>query len=341
MAIAVLHRIFAFIFIGLGLLFSQQESTNQPRAQQTPAQQQPSNSSPASETQKSGQQPATPEKTSEPAQKPTPKAHQTSKEKAWQLLDTACTGDKTIARATAVGVLGLLPGNARAREMAEKALADEKAEVRSAAAVALGAMHSKASIAKLRKAADDQDPSVALAAAYSLIELHDDSGYEVYYGVLTGERKGKKGGIASQTAILRDPKKMVELGIQEGIGFIPFAGIGWQAFKVIRKGDPSPVRAAAAKILTNDPDPDTTKALADAVADKNWVVRTAVLEALAKRGDPSILDTVELYMDDDKDAVKYTAAAAVLRLSTIKESGTPVKQKRKRRRILRSQKSDG
>ena len=83
--------------------------------------------------------------------------------------------------------------------MAEKALTDEKPEVRSSAAAALGAMHSKASIAKLREAADDQDPSVALAAAHALIALKDDSGYEVYYEVLTGERKGGKGVIASQS----------------------------------------------------------------------------------------------------------------------------------------------
>ena len=173
-------------------------------------------------------------------------------------------------------------------------------------------MQSKASIAKLREAADDQDPSVALAAAHSLIQLNDDSGYEVYYEVLTGKRKGKKGLIASQTAVLKDPKKMAELGIQEGIGFIPFAGMEWQAFKVIRKGDSSPIRAAAAKVLTKDPDRSTTKALADALGDKNWVVRAAALEALTGRGDPSVLDTVELYMFDDKDTVKYTAAAAVL-----------------------------
>jgi len=48
-------------------------------------------------------------------------------------------------------------------------------------------------------------------------------------------------------------------------------------------------------------------------------VRAAALEALAKRGDPSVLDTVQLYVSDEKDAVKYTAAAAVLRLMAIKE----------------------
>jgi HEAT repeat protein len=203
-------------------------------------------------------------------------------------------------------------------------------------------MHSKASIAKLREAADDRDPSVALAAAHALIQLSDDSGYEVYYEVLTGERKAGKGLIASQTAVLKDPKKMAELGIQEGIGFIPFAGMGWQAFKAIQKDDSSPVRAAAAKVLTKDPDPATTKALADAMGDKSWVVRAAALEALAERGDPSVLDTVELYMADDKDAVKYAAAATFLRLSAIKESGAPVRQKKRRRRswTLRRKKSE-
>ncbi len=322
MPTAVLPRI-AFVFIASCLLFSQQGSTNPPVARQTnaPAQQQPANSSP------------TPPENQKP--------ERTAKAKAWQLLHTACTGDKTNARATAVGVLGLLPDNTQAREIAEKALTDEKPEVRSSAAAALGAMHSKASIAKLREAADDQDPSVTLAAAHALIALNDDSGYEVYYEVLTGERKGGKGRMASQTAVLKDPKKMAELGIQEGLGFIPFAGMGWQAFKTIRKDDSSPIRAAAVKVLTKDPDPATTKALADAVGDKSWVVRAAALEALAERRDPSVLDTVQLYMSDDKDEVKYAAAAAVLRLTAIKESGAPVGQKKRRGRwTLRRKKSE-
>ena len=323
MPTAILPRISAFVFIASCLLLSQQESTNPPVTRQTngPAQQQPANSSP------------TPPQNQEPGRTP--------KEEAWNLLHTACTGDKPSVRATAVGVLGLLPDNTQAREIAEKALADEKPEVRSSAAAALGAMHSKASIAKLREAADDQEPSVALAAARALIALNDDSGYEVYYEVLTGERKAGKGLIASQKAVLKDPKKMAELGIQEGLGFIPFAGIGWRAFKAIQKDDSSPVRAAAAKVLIKDPDPATTKALTDAVGDKSWVVRAAALEALAERGDPSVLDTVELYLYDDRDDVKYAAAAAVLRLSAIKESGASDRQKKKKRRwTLKRKKSE-
>ena len=85
------------------------------------------------------------------------------------------------------------------------------------------------------------------------------------------------------------------------------------------KDDSSPVRAAAAKVLANDPDPATTKALAEAAGDKSWLVRAAALEALAKRGDTSVLNKIAEHMDDDKTAVKYTAAAAVLRLTAIRE----------------------
>jgi HEAT repeat protein len=113
---------------------------------------------------------------------------------------------------------------------------------------------------------------------------------------------------------------MAALGFEEGIGFIPFAGIGWGAIKAIAKDDSSPVRAAAAKVLARDPDPATTKALTDAAGDKSWIVQAAALEALGKRGDRSALNTVEKYMSDEKDAVRYTAAAAVLRLTAIKEA---------------------
>ena len=122
---------------------------------------------------------------------------------------------------------------------------------------------------------------------------------------------------------------MAQLGFEEGIGFIPFAGIGWQAIKVIRKDDSSPVRAAAAKVLAQDPDPAVTKALADAVGDKSWLVRAAALEALAKRGNSSVLDTVQLYVSDEKDAVRFTAAAAVLRLTAIQESSLSVIKRKK------------
>jgi HEAT repeat protein len=245
------------------------------------------------------------------------------------MLERACTGEKTSDRATAIRVLGLLPKDSKAVRVTVKALRDNKAEVRAAAAAALGDMNSRKSIPKLRIALDDKDPSVALAAAHALELMGDNSAYEVYYEVLNGERKTGKGLIASQTSILSDPKKMAQLGFEEGIGFIPFAGIGWGAIKAITKDDTSPIRAAAAKVLAKDPDPATTKALTEAAGDKSWLVRAAALEALAKRGDPSVLETVKVYMDDENKVVEYTAAAAVLRLTAIQEAGSAARRKEK------------
>jgi HEAT repeat protein len=335
-----LPRIFALVLMASCLVFARQQSTNpaSPPPKSAPAQEQPANPSVRPPTDKPERQPPTQPQPNGPGQRPTatPKAPKAPKEEAWDILNTACTGDRTSGRATAIRVLGLMPNDAKALKLAEKALTDDKAEVRSAAAAALGDMKSRTSIPKLREALDDNDPSVALAAAHSLELMHDESAYEVYYEVLTGQRKAGRGLIASETSVLKDPKKMAQLGFEEGIGFIPFAGIGWEAVKTITKDDSSPIRAAAAQVLGKDPDPATTKALAHAAGDKSWLVRAAALEALAKRGDPSVLDTVKLYMSDEKDTVKYTAAAAVLRLTAIKESG-PVgvegkKEKEKKRK---------
>jgi HEAT repeat protein len=234
---------------------------------------------------------------------------------AWKMLVAGCEGNSFSERTKAVRVLGLLPNDSRARKLAEKALEDERPEVRLSAAAALGDMRSRASIPKLRKALDDTDVSVALAAANSLLTLHDKSGYEVYYEVLTQQKKASKGLIASQMSTLRDPKKIALLGFEEGIGFVPFASIGWSAIKQIRKDDTSPVRAAAVRRLTDDRDPETTKALINATQDNSWLVRAAALEALARRGDRSALSTVELGLNDEKEDVRFTAAAATVHLS--------------------------
>ncbi len=247
---------------------------------------------------------------------------QVTKEDAWQVLQTACTQDKTTSRTSAVRALGLITSNTRARKLAEQALVDDNPDVRVAAADALGEMNARNSVLKLRKALNDSDPTVALAAAHSLELMHNSSAYQVYYEVLAGERKTHRGLLASQTAALNDPGAIAKLGIREGMSFVPYGGLGWGAVKAFTKDDTSPVRAAAARALVDDPDPAATKVLTDAAGDKSWIVRAAVLEALAKRGNPDTLDVVQLYVYDEKDVVRYTAAAAVLRLTAIRESNT-------------------
>jgi len=240
---------------------------------------------------------------------------QTPLQKAWDILDAGVKEKSYTKRHDAVLALGLLAGESRAKVMAETALDDRDTQVREAAAITLGRLHSSSSIPKLEQALNDKEISVVLAAAHSLWTLHDKRGYEVYYEILMGERKGGKGLIAGQEEILKDRKKLAELGFEQGIGFSPFTGIGWEVFKMLRKDDVSPVRAAAATVLADDPDPRSAQALVLSCTDKSWIVRAAALAALARRGDRAFLEDVEPHTADEKDEVRYTAAAATIRLS--------------------------
>lgn len=240
-------------------------------------------------------------------------------EKAWRILQEGFGGANSDRRAKAVRALGLLTGSREAEKAAVGGLKDEKPNVRLAAATALGSMHAEHAAGNLEEALGDPEPSVVLAAANSLLLLHDDVGYDTYYEVLTGEKRASKGLIKEQLDTLKDKKKMAELGFEQGIGFIPFAGIGYEVFKTVTKNDSSPLRAAAALKLVDDPEPDAAEALVKASGDKNFAVRAAALEALALRGDRSLLPKISGALDDDKDLVRFTAAACVVHLSALPE----------------------
>jgi HEAT repeat protein len=245
------------------------------------------------------------------------------KHKAWDMLLTALLSNRASERTNGVRALGLLKGNLDARQVAEQALGDRNAEVRRAAATALGQMHAKESIPKLEGALSDKSVVVVMAAAQSLRELEDAKpAYSVCYDLLTGERKSNDGLIAQQLQTLKDPKQLAEIGFSEGIGFVPFAGIGWDAWRTMHKKDPNPVRAVAATLLAKDPDPASAHALVKATGDKNWIVRAAALEAIAQRGDASLLPHVAAKLSDKNERVRYSAAAAVIRLSAAEPSKT-------------------
>jgi len=241
--------------------------------------------------------------------------------KAWDMLTTAAFSKRTQERTNGIRALGLLNENSRARELAENALSDPKPPVRAAAATALGQMRAKESISKLEHALADKNVAVVMAAAHSLREMKQDkSANEVYFELLTGERKSGDGVVAQQLSTLKDPKQLAKIGISEGVGFIPFAGIGWDAYRAMHKKDPNPVRAVAATYLAHDPDPASAQALVKATRDKNWIVRAAAVEAIAQRGDPSLAPKVRLKFTDNQPKVRYTAAAAYIRLNAIGES---------------------
>jgi HEAT repeat protein len=109
----------------------------------------------------------------------------------------------------------------------------------------------------------------------------------------------------------------------QSIGFLPYGGYGREALHAWKKRSAAPTRAAAARELAGDPDPRSGHALAKVVSDKDWSVRAAAIEAIAKRGDPALLVDIVPAMSDRKDVVRYSAAAGVLRLGRIaQENGS-------------------
>jgi HEAT repeat protein len=89
----------------------------------------------------------------------------------------------------------------------------------------------------------------------------------------------------------------------------------------------TPAHVNALKKLANDPDLRIGRALVKATSDKHWAVRVAALDAIARHGDVNLTGVVTTHMDDKKAAVRFTAAAAVLRLSSlVSASNAPIAQ---------------
>lgn len=252
-------------------------------------------------------------------------------DRSWTILQTGLSEKNTDNRAASVHLLGMLAGDPKASQLAMKALSDEKPEVREAATAALGGIKDRSSIPALKDTIqNDKDAGVVLGAARALIAMNDPFGYGVFYAVLTGEKKSGASLMEEQKKMLKDPKRLAQFGFEQGVGFVPFGGIGLTVVKSLTKDDVSPVRAAAAKVLADDPDPKSLAALEQATGDTSWTVQVAAIAAIAQRHDMTTLSTLEMRLDDPKDAVRYTAAAAIISLNDAKNARPPAKRTSKR-----------
>lgn len=240
---------------------------------------------------------------------------ETAEERSWGILKAGLAAQSEDSRAKAADALGLLQKNQQARQMAEAALNDPSAEVRAEAAAALGQIGLRESVPKLKEKLQDKETTVVFSAAAALYAMGDPTGYNVYYAVLTGQRKTGDKLLESQLKMLKDPEVLGRMGFEMGIGFIPFGGLGYKAFKTIRQDNVTPVRAAAAQKLAHDPDPKSAEALIKATADEKWLVRASAVSAIALRGDAKLLYAITPRLDDPDEGVRYNSAAAVLRLT--------------------------
>lgn len=231
------------------------------------------------------------------------------------MLQDGASSSSEDTRVRAMEALGLIAKSERARKLAELGLMDSKSEVRAGAARALGQIGLKEAVPALIAVLKDQEAEVVFSSTGALLHLGDPAAYEVYYAVLTGARKTGEALLDSQLKLLKDPEALAKITLETGVGFIPFGGIGYKAVRTMMQDNVSPVRAAAAQRLANDPDPQSGRALAAATGDEKWLVRAAVISAIAKRGDRSLLTAVIPHLDDENETVQFEAAAAVAHLA--------------------------
>ncbi|HUK47898.1 MAG TPA: HEAT repeat domain-containing protein [Terriglobales bacterium] len=236
-------------------------------------------------------------------------------DEAWRVLWLGLHNPRAAHRLEAVKSLSLMKGNRRAFVFALRALNDKDFHVRAAAATTLGNLHDKNAVPALKSALSDKEPSVMLAAAHSLYLFKDPTAYEIYYAILMGDKKASSGLIQEQIDKLKDPKQMAEMGFEEGLGFVPYGGTAYEAYRtVIKRGNDS-ARATAARFLALDPDPISEDALLQtALADKKVLVRQAAVDALTQRDDPHCVERLERNLHENLYAVRYRTAAAILHL---------------------------
>jgi hypothetical protein len=251
-----------------------------------------------------------------------------AKAAAWQLLDTGVSSPKPQPRIDALNALGSLGGDRHAEDLLVAAMKDKDVDVRLSSVAAMAAMENRNVIPQLRIALDDSSPEVAFAAAVSLWKMHDQSGINLLYGVLTGERKAHSGFVTTElheaNKDMHSPSTLAEIGAEQGAYALlgPF-GIGLDVAKMMRKSsNGNSARVLTANLLSEDRSAATEKTFLDALQDKDYFVRLASARALGKYHGQAASDALIGAFADAKPSVRDMAAASYLRSTTLSEKRT-------------------
>jgi HEAT repeat protein len=246
---------------------------------------------------------------------------------AWQILSDALADSDASKRSYAISAMSLLKPRSEVIGIVEGFLDDKDSAVRQAAVVTLGEWRSRRSLPKLRRVLDDDAAEVSFTAARILWEMGDTRGRLVLIQVLGGER-GASGNLAPEKIRemkkkLHNPQALALFGVKQAGVLGPF-GIGISIAEELRKDRSASARVLSADALATDNDLSSAEQLEDALTDKSWTVRAAATQALAKRGYRHSVPIMTKLLSDKHDVVRYTAAAAIMRLTHARYSRKPV-----------------
>lgn len=248
---------------------------------------------------------------------------------AWDTLTKGVDDGDASHRKTAFAAIGTIGPMKEAVEMVERGLQDKDREVRQVAAATLGEMNAKDAIPRLKAALEDS-PEVSFTAARSLWLLGDENdSRDIFQAVLTGERKDAPGKMHSALKDMKKkltPPQLALMGVKEAAGVLGPASIAidavQQAMKETKSNTATAGRALAAETLAKDSDPYSLILLEWAIGDDNWAVRVAVAKALGERGSADAIPKLKPMLADDHHAVRYMAAASIVKLNQRKTATT-------------------
>ena len=245
---------------------------------------------------------------------------------AWETLNNGLQDSDSEHRKKAIAAVGTIGPVTEAVQRVEATLQDKETLVRPTTAATLGEMGSKDAIPSLKAALDDK-PEVSFTAARSLWKLGDTSAREIFQQVIAGERKDTPGKLhlAMREAKHKlSPGQLGLMGVSEIAGFLGPGSMAVdavrEAMKESKKDSGTPGRALAAGVLATDSDPYALTLLEWALEDKSWAVRVAVAKALGERGNQDSISKLLPLLNDEHHAVRYMAAASIVKLSAKKSS---------------------
>ena len=296
-------RLYAHAFLGL-LLFVLPSYPQTSAPENTPAVA-PSNAEPATSPEPEVRDQHT------PPERPHP----------WQILTSGATDHNSLRRAEAIAALGTMVPSPGVLHLVENALDDKDSSIRQLAAMNLGEMRARRSIPRLKKALNDPSPEVSFAAAKSLWNMGDHSGRDVFIRILSGEKSSSSTVIKDEVEATKkkfdDKRKLAIIGATEAASSL-FGPAGWglKIVEEITRDRSASARAMSAILLSHDTSLDGLRELQDALSDKNWIVRAAAAQALGASRHRDQIQYLRPLLDDDKPAVRFMAAASILRLSS-------------------------
>jgi hypothetical protein len=235
---------------------------------------------------------------------------------AWKMLDDAL-GDAKHPQTRIQAAAGLLR-TPRSEKMITDAMADPDVDVRTAAALAAGQTKDRNLTTPLRNMLDDKEPQVVYTAAMTLWKMNDKSGEDILMSVADGDRSASAsmmhGTEHKINRDLHDPAKLAKLGALQGAYMFlgPF-GYGITAFQFIHQSGGDLSRAAAIEELSQERTEPVHKELIAALGDKDVAVRAAAAKALVDYHDEAAQKAVYALLQDSKQPVRLTGAAAYLR----------------------------